>query len=61
MMKVPLQGDYVRTGNVATFTLPNPDNPDKPILARVGIVGEFFEFHPDRSSDQRRILASLGL
>lgn len=51
---------FERDGNVATFSLAT-DDPLKPLLVKVAVVGDEFEFFPERSSGHRKIMALLGL
>ena len=58
MRQVPLsdlpEGAVVINGNVASFELPNPDNPDKPIQGSAVVVGAALHLFTDRSSIQKR-------
>lgn len=49
------------SGQIASFELPNPDNPLKPIQGSAQVVGEALHLFPDRSSIQKRFLAHYGL
>ena len=55
------EGAVVINGNVASFELPNPDNPDKPIQGSAVVVGDSLHLFTDRSSIQKRFLAYHGL
>ena len=65
MKKVPLtdlpEGAVVINGNVASFELPHPDNPAKPIPGSAVVVGDSLHLFTDRSSIQKRFLAHHGL
>lgn len=47
-------------GSVASFALPNPDNPARPIQGTAQVVGDYLHLFPDRSSIQKRFLAHYG-
>ena len=65
MREIPLsalpQGAVTINGSVASFELPNPDNPAKPIQGSAAVVGQALHLFPDRSSIQKRFLAHYGL
>lgn len=54
-------GAVTINGQIASFELPNPDNPLKPIQGSAQVVGEALHLFPDRSSIQKRFLAHYGL
>ena len=55
------EGAVTINGSVASFELPNPDNPAKPIQGTAQVVGESLHLFTDRSSIQKRFLAHYGL
>ena len=54
-------GAVTISGSIASFELPNPDNPLKPIQGSAQVVGQALHLFPDRSSIQKRFLAHYGL
>lgn len=55
----PLPENVEVTDDVATFTFPNPSNPEKPFVCRVNVSDGMMELIPERSANHRRIIASL--
>lgn len=55
------EGAVTINGQIASFELPNPDNPLKPIQGSAQVVGDYLHLFPDRSSIQKRFLAHYGL
>ena len=54
------QGAVTINGQIASFALPNPDNPLKPVQGTAQVVGDYLHLFPDRSSIQKRFLAHYG-
>lgn len=54
------EGAVTINGNVASFELPNPDNPDRPIRGTAMIEGGRLQLFTDRSSIQKRFCAHYG-
>lgn len=54
------QGAVAVNGNVASFEIPNPDNPDRPIRGTATVEGGRLQLFTDRSSIQRRFCAHYG-
>lgn len=54
------EGAVTINGQIASFELPNPDNPLKPVQGTAQVVGDYLHLFPDRSSIQKRFLAHYG-
>lgn len=55
----PLPDHVTLSGEIATFTLPNPHDPAKPFICTVRVKDGQLELLPKRSANHKRVLASL--